>query len=95
MQKFLQPVPIFVGLGFPYDVETPLDALRVLDEWAGSRGPAHTMAKAVCRAALAGDADVDAARIAFEAFAKSRGILAPEALEAAAAQYAAEEWIAK
>jgi hypothetical protein len=92
MQKFSQPVAIFIGLGFPYDVETPLDALRVLDEWTGSRGPIHTMATGVCRSALAKKADTDAARLAFEAFARSRGLLAPDALDTAV-QQAAEEWV--
>lgn len=93
MQKFSKPVSVFVGFGFPYEVETPLDALRILDEWTGSRGASHTIAKAVCRSAMAGDADIEAARVAFDGFARSRGILAPDALEMAAKQ-AAAEWVA-
>jgi hypothetical protein len=30
-QRFAEPVSIFVGLGFPYDVETAEQAYRVLE----------------------------------------------------------------
>lgn len=90
--RFAQPVPIFIGLGFPHDVETPLEAFHVLNEWTGSRGPTHSMALNVCRQALSGETTSEAARLAFEAFARARGMLAPEAL-AEAAHRISEEWM--
>lgn len=91
MTLFARPVPIFVGLGFPMDVESVEAAFEVLNEWSGSRGFAHAAALAAVRAALLGGS-VSAAHTAFEAFASKVGILAPEALEIAAMR-AAEEWL--
>lgn len=92
-KRFDQPVAIFVGLGFPHDVDNVWEAYGLLVEWNGKRGPTHVMALNACRGALSNEADVEAARIAFVAFARSRGILAPDALAKAAAR-AAEEWLA-
>jgi hypothetical protein len=83
-KPFEQPVSIFVGLGFPHQVDSVLDAYRILSEWHGPRGPAHTAALKACQAALAGDVDPETARGIFVAFARSRGILVPEAVNAAA-----------
>jgi hypothetical protein len=91
--RFAQPVSIFIGLGFPHDVESASEAYRVLNEWTGGRGPAHTFALDICRAAMAGQDKPENARLAFEAFARSRGILAPDALVETASR-AAEEWLA-
>jgi hypothetical protein len=92
-KRFDRPVSIFVGLGFPRDVETVLDAYQVLTEWPpASRGPAFEHAFAHCSAALADGADVQSVRTTFEAFARGRGILAPDAL-AASATAAAREWL--
>lgn len=91
-RPFSRPVSIFVGLGFPYDVENAWQACEVLVEWSGSRGPTHAMALARCRDASAGTGDAETARLAFEAFARKAGILAPEALELAVAD-AAHEWL--
>jgi hypothetical protein len=93
IRRFDRPVSIFVGLGFPRDVETVLDAYQVLTEWpSASRGAAHERALTRCRAALADGGDVQGVRTAFETFARERGILAPDAL-AASAKAAAREWI--
>jgi hypothetical protein len=91
-RNFSMPVPIFVGLGFPYDVENAWQACELLTEWSGSRGPAHAMALARCREASAGICEPETARLAFEAFARKAGILAPDALEIAAAE-AARDWL--
>ncbi|PSJ62889.1 DUF982 domain-containing protein [Pseudaminobacter soli (ex Li et al. 2025)] len=91
-KRFTEPVAIFVGLGFPREIETVLDAYEVLNEWSGSRGPWHNMALTRCRAALIKDEDVEAARIAFVAFARARGILAADALTASV-ERAAREWL--
>lgn len=92
-QRFVQPVSIFVGVGFPRDIETVTEAFQLLIEWHGSRDMSHAMALDACRAASAGEIDAAAARLAFEEFARTRGILAPDAL-AEIAQRAAEEWLA-
>lgn len=91
MTLFPRPVPIFVGLGFPMVVESVEDAYEVLNEWTGSRSPTHAQALSAVGAALNGGS-VSVARISFEAFASKAGILAPEALDLAAAK-AAEEWL--
>lgn len=91
--RFHQPVSIFVGLGFPREVDSVLEAYKVLTEWpTNSRGPAHALALKTCEAALAGRALVRPVREAFAAFAEDRGILAPQALEATAARLAGE-WL--
>lgn len=92
VRNFSTPVPIFVGLGFPYDIGNAWQACEMLAEWSGARGPAHAMASARCREANAGVGDVEAARLALEAFARKAGILAPDALESAAAE-AAKDWL--
>jgi hypothetical protein len=93
IRRFDRPVSIFVGLGFPRDVETVLEAYQVLTEWpAASRGAAHERALVRCRAALADGGDVQGVRTAFETFARERGILAPDALTASA-KAAAREWL--
>ena len=89
-RPFSRPVPIFVGLGFPYDVENAWQACQFLIEWSGSRGPAHAAALARCRSTSAGEGET--ARLAFEAFAHKAGILAPEAIETAIAD-AAKNWL--
>ncbi|CAM5484256.1 hypothetical protein MAUB1S_08120 [Mycolicibacterium aubagnense] len=91
MKSFAKPVYIFVGLGFPRDVESVEEAFEILNEWVGSRSPTHEQAIATVRAAL-GDGSVSMARLAFEAFARKTGILAPDVLELAAAR-AADEWL--
>ena len=90
--KFDRPVAIFVGLGFPRDVETALDAFQVLNEWPNrGRGLDHHAALEACRAALTGS-DVAMARQAFEAFVHDRNILAPDALAVTANKFAGE-WL--
>jgi hypothetical protein len=89
---FSAPVSIFVGLGFPYEVENAWQACVMLMEWAGSRGPAHAMALTRCREASTGAGDLETARLAFEAFAREVCILAPDALDISAAN-AAKEWL--
>jgi hypothetical protein len=83
-KTFKQPVSIFVGLGFPHQVANVLDAYRILSEWNSPRCPAHASALKACKAALAGEVKEETALGNFEDFARSRGILVPEALEAVA-----------
>jgi len=92
VHHFSRPVSVFVGLGLPREINSVLDAYQFLDEWAASRSPSHAATVALCQAALAGEGDSETVRVAFEAFAGARGILAPDAMELAVAR-AAEEWM--
>jgi hypothetical protein len=89
-KRFAQPVSIIVGLAFPHQIETVSEAFQVLNEWNGARSPTHAMALKLCRAGSAGEVDVEVGRLAFEAFARTRGILAPNAA-AIAAKLAVDE----
>jgi hypothetical protein len=90
--KFDRSVAVFVGLGFPREIESVLDAFQLLNEWTGSGGPVHYLALDTCRAALVGKDTVDSARQALVAFALDRNILAPDALVATADKFA-QEWM--
>lgn len=92
-KRFTRPVSIYIGLGFPRDVETVQEAREVLHEWSGARGPAYTAALLACQSALAGELAIEDARRAFETFASTIGIIAPDALSETAAR-AAEDWLA-
>ncbi|MBZ9991654.1 DUF982 domain-containing protein [Mesorhizobium sp. BH1-1-5] len=83
VRSFSHPVHVFVGLGFPCEISSVAEACQVLDDWSGARTSAHAVSSIVCRSALVGTADVEVARVAFEAFARAQGILAPDALESA------------
>ncbi|MGZ2442222.1 DUF982 domain-containing protein [Sinorhizobium medicae] len=76
---FRQPVTILVGLGFPAEVRTVMDAYRHLAEWpALNRDTAHSIALKACSAALRGDIEAETARGLFAAFAEKHDLLAPE-----------------
>jgi hypothetical protein len=92
--SFPQPVSVFVGLGFPREVGDVLEAYKLLNEWPqSSRGPDHLAALHTCAAVLGGHGTVTDARRAFEDFARSRGVLAPEALQRSA-DLLGREWLA-
>jgi len=88
--RFSHPVSIFIGLGFPRDIETVLEAYDVLLEWNGTRDIDHVMAIEACRSAIAKGQPVDV-RAVFERFALGKGILGEEALDRAAL-LVAQEW---
>ncbi|MBZ9748368.1 DUF982 domain-containing protein [Mesorhizobium sp. CO1-1-7] len=90
-KRFTRPVQVIVGLGFAHEVSSVMDAYQLLDEWVGFRSPTHAATLALFRSALADDEDAETARLAFEAFARSRGILAAE--EIVSSGGAAEEWM--
>jgi hypothetical protein len=76
---FRHPVFIFVGLGFPAEVRSVMDAYRHLVEWPASlRDAAHSVAFQACRAALRGEIEAETARGLFAAFAEKHDLLAPE-----------------
>lgn len=76
---FRQPVTILVGLGFPAEVQTVMDAYRHLVEWPSvNRDTAHSVALKACSAALRGDIEAETARGLFAAFAEKHDLLAPD-----------------
>lgn len=78
---FRQPVCILVGLGFPREVRSLMDAYRHLVEWpVSSRDSAHSIALKACGAALRGEIEPETARGLFAAFAEKHDLLAPRAL---------------
>lgn len=82
---FEQPVTILVGLGFPADVRSVMDAYRHLAEWPTSlRDTAHSVAVKACQAALRGEIEAETAHGLFAAFAAKHDLLAPETAAIAA-----------
>ncbi len=76
---FKEPVTILVGLGFPAEVRTVMDAYRHLVEWPASMQDAvHSIALKACGAALRGEIEAETARALFAAFAEKHDLLAPE-----------------
>jgi len=76
---FRQPVLILVGLGFPAEVRSVMEAYRRLIEWPTSlRDTAHSVALKACNAALSGEIEAETARGLFAAFAEKHDLLAPE-----------------
>ncbi|CVI24601.1 Conserved hypothetical protein [Agrobacterium fabacearum CFBP 5771] len=76
---FREPVIILVGLGFPAEVRTVMDAYRHLVEWPASmRDTAYSVALKACGAALRGEIEAETARGLFAAFAEKHDLLAPE-----------------
>lgn len=75
---FNQPVSILVGLGFPAEVRSVMDAYRHLVEWpVSARDGAHSVALKACAAALRGEIEAETARSLFVAFAEKHDLLAP------------------
>lgn len=77
-QPFLKPVLVWVGLGFPKQLNSVADAYQVAAEWCGN-SPEQRAALRACRAALAGDIDAETARGVFVAFARKKDILCEDA----------------
>lgn len=76
---FKEPVSILVGLGFPAEVHSVMDAYRHLTEWpAALRENAHSVALKACGAALRGEIEAETARGVFIAFAEKHDLVAPE-----------------
>jgi len=76
-QSFEKPVRVWVGLGFPRQLNTVVDAYRFAVEWCGN-GPEQRSAIRACKAAFAGEIDAETARGVFVAFAKKKDILMEE-----------------
>jgi hypothetical protein len=78
-QPFMKPVLVWVGLGFPRQLNTVADAYQFLMEWCGN-SPEQKAALRACKAALAGDVDTETARGVFNAFARKKDILLEDAM---------------
>lgn len=89
--KFDRPVPVFIGLGFPQEIENVLDAYNILIEWNGIPDLDRAGAIEVCRKAIRGERDGKDAREAFQRFVRGKGILAEDAHSHAASRLA-REW---
>jgi hypothetical protein len=73
-RHFEKPVRVWVGLGFPRQINTVLDAYKLVVEWCGN-SPEQKAAMRACKAALAGEVDAETARGIFVAFARKKDIL--------------------
>ena len=72
-KPFEKPVRVWVGLGFPRQLNNVADAYQMLMGWCGN-SPEQKAAIRACKAALAGDVDAETARGVFLAFAKKKDI---------------------
>lgn len=76
---FDRSVPIFVGMGYLTHVRSVSHAHALLSDWPlDGRDAAHPDALQACRSAMAGELKAEKARRLFEAFARRKGILAPD-----------------
>ena len=73
-QPFEKPVRVWVGLGFPRQLNSVVDAYQFLTDWCGN-SPEQRAAIRACKAALAGDIDAETARGVLVRFASKKGIL--------------------
>jgi hypothetical protein len=73
-QAFGKPVRVWVGLGFPRQLNTVVDAYQFVLDWCGN-SPEQKAAIRACKAALTGDLDAETARGVFIAFARKKDIL--------------------
>jgi hypothetical protein len=73
-QSFMKPVRVWVGLGFPRQLNTVADAYQFLMDWCGN-SPEQKAAIRACKAALVDDIDTETARGFIVAFARKKDIL--------------------
>lgn len=83
-KHFDKPVRVWVGLGFPRQINAVVDAYQFLLEWCGN-SPEQKAAIRACKAALVGDVDAETARGVFVAFARKKDILFKDDMIPAAA----------
>lgn len=72
--SFEKPVRVWVGLGFPRQINTVVDAYQFLSDFRDD-SPEQKAAIKTCKAALAGDVDGETARSVFVAFARRKDML--------------------
>ena len=73
-KPFEKPVRVWVGLGFPRQLNTVADAYQFVTDWCGN-SPEQRAAIRACKAALTGDVDAETARGVLIAFARRKDIL--------------------
>lgn len=78
-QLFEKPVRVWVGLGFPRQLNTVVDAYQFVTQWCGN-SPEQTAAIRACKAALAGEIDAEPARGILVQFAKRKEILVEDGM---------------
>lgn len=76
-QPFEKPIRVWVGLGFPRQLNTVVDAYQFAMDYCGN-SPEQKAAIRACKAALTGEVDAETARGVFEAFARKKGLIAEE-----------------
>ncbi|PDQ21690.1 hypothetical protein CN311_07635 [Mesorhizobium sanjuanii] len=73
-KPFEKPISVWVGLGFPRQLNTVVDAYQFAQEWCGN-SPEQKAAIRACKAALTGEIDAETARGVFVVFARKKDIL--------------------
>ncbi len=73
-QPFEKPVRVWVGLGFPRQLNSVVDAYQFVTDWCGN-SPEQRAAIRACKAALAGEVDAETARGILMQFARKKDIL--------------------
>ena len=73
-KPFEKPIRVWVGLGFPRQLNTVVDAYQFASDWCGN-SPEQKAAIRACKAALVGDIDAETARGVFVAFARKEDVL--------------------
>ncbi|MER9331175.1 DUF982 domain-containing protein [Mesorhizobium sp. M0488] len=78
-KRFSKPVRVLLGLGYPAEISTVMQAYALLSDWPPSRrDAAHAIALDTCKTAFAAAGSSEAARRMFVAFARKNDLLAPE-----------------
>jgi hypothetical protein len=77
---FETPVRVWVGLGFPRQLDTVVDAYQFVSEWSGD-GPEQRAAISACKAALTGDVDAETARGVLVDFARKKDLLVEDTIQ--------------
>ncbi|MGX8008653.1 DUF982 domain-containing protein [Mesorhizobium sp. ORM8.1] len=73
-KPFEKPIRVWVGLGFPRQLNTVVEAYQFAIDWCGN-SPEQKAAIRACKAALVGEIDAETARGVFVAFARRKDIL--------------------
>lgn len=73
-KPFEKPIRVWVGLGFPRQLNTVVDAYQFAADYCGN-SPEQKAAIRACKAALVGDIDAETACGVFEAFARKKGLI--------------------
>jgi len=73
-QPFEKPVRVWVGLGFPRQLNSVVDAYQFVVDWCGN-SPEQRAAIRACKAAMAGEIEAETARGILVRFARKKDIL--------------------